>query len=248
MRSPCGRPPGRRPPGPRRRPGRPLRRQRPVPHIGRRGRGRGPVPVHDPPRLRLSRRRRPPVGEPLEREGGQAQFIVHDRAPIPQGSELEALFTWLRENRARRTHPHRHRRVRRNQHPHPDRRFRDQTGTTPLRWLHRARVRQAQHLFETTSTPSSASATRSASPPPPHSATASNAPPASARRPTDARSPEPPTRRRHAPHAVDDLPALRSPTPTRAPSRRVLACAASGVSGRSRCADAMPFRCQRRGG
>ncbi|MFJ9683767.1 GlxA family transcriptional regulator [Streptomyces sp. NPDC101194] len=87
---------------------------------------------------------------PLEREGGQAQFIVHDHTPAPQGSELETLLTWLRENLARdltlgdiaaqsgtstRT---------------LIRRFRDQTGTTPLQWLHRARIRQAQHLLETT--------------------------------------------------------------------------------------------------
>jgi transcriptional regulator GlxA family with amidase domain len=31
-----------------------------------------------------------------------------------------------------------------------NRRFREQTGTTPLRWLIRARVRQAQHLLEAT--------------------------------------------------------------------------------------------------
>jgi transcriptional regulator GlxA family with amidase domain len=29
-------------------------------------------------------------------------------------------------------------------------RFRQQTGTTPLQWLHRARLRQAQYLLETT--------------------------------------------------------------------------------------------------
>jgi transcriptional regulator GlxA family with amidase domain len=31
-----------------------------------------------------------------------------------------------------------------------NRRFREQTGSTPLQWLHRARIRQAQHLLETT--------------------------------------------------------------------------------------------------
>ncbi|MBJ7005757.1 AraC family transcriptional regulator [Streptomyces sp. CRPSP2-6A1] len=88
---------------------------------------------------------------PLEREGGQAQFIVHDHAPAPQqGTELETLLAWLRENLARdltladiaaqggtstRT---------------LIRRFRHQTGTTPLQWLHRARIRQAQHLLEIT--------------------------------------------------------------------------------------------------
>ncbi|MFD4632347.1 GlxA family transcriptional regulator [Streptomyces sp. NPDC058284] len=87
---------------------------------------------------------------PLEREGGQAQFIVYDHAPTPHGSELDTLLNWLRENLARdltladiaeqagtstRT---------------LIRRFSDQTGTTPLQWLHRARIRQAQHLLETT--------------------------------------------------------------------------------------------------
>lgn len=87
---------------------------------------------------------------PLEREGGQAQFIVHDHAPTPQGSTLEALLGWLQENlgstltladiaaqagTSTRT---------------LIRRFREQTGSTPLQWLHRARIRQAQHLLETT--------------------------------------------------------------------------------------------------
>ncbi|MFJ8919921.1 GlxA family transcriptional regulator [Streptomyces sp. NPDC102415] len=87
---------------------------------------------------------------PLEREGGQAQFIVHDHAPTPQGSTLEPLLGWLQDNLAddltladiaaqagisTRT---------------LIRRFREQTGTTPLQWLHRARIRQAQHLLEST--------------------------------------------------------------------------------------------------
>lgn len=33
------------------------------------------------------------------------------------------------------------------------RRFREQTGTSPLQWLHRARIRRAQHLLETTAHP-----------------------------------------------------------------------------------------------
>ncbi|MEV7089698.1 helix-turn-helix domain-containing protein [Streptomyces sp. NPDC093085] len=90
---------------------------------------------------------------PLEREGGQAQFIVHPRPPAPQGSVLEPLLRWLEENAERdltlddiadragmstRT---------------LNRRFREQTGTTPLQWLHRARIREAQHLLETTGQP-----------------------------------------------------------------------------------------------
>jgi transcriptional regulator GlxA family with amidase domain len=90
---------------------------------------------------------------PLEREGGQAQFIVHDRAPTPQGSELEVLLTWLQENLAleltladiaERAGTSTRTLIRR---------FRDQTGTTPLQWLHRARIRRAQHLLETTEHP-----------------------------------------------------------------------------------------------
>jgi transcriptional regulator GlxA family with amidase domain len=34
-----------------------------------------------------------------------------------------------------------------------NRRFREQTGTTPLQWLHRARIRRAQYLLENTPYP-----------------------------------------------------------------------------------------------
>ncbi|MFE0188432.1 GlxA family transcriptional regulator [Streptomyces sp. NPDC058989] len=87
---------------------------------------------------------------PLEREGGQAQFIVQQHPPTPRGATLEPLLAWLQDNIARdltladiatraglstRTLL---------------RHFSEQTGSTPLQWLHRARVRQAQHLLETT--------------------------------------------------------------------------------------------------
>ncbi|MFF9088029.1 GlxA family transcriptional regulator [Streptomyces sp. NPDC014991] len=90
---------------------------------------------------------------PLEREGGQAQFIVHDLPPAPAGATLEPLLVWLEDHCGRdltlgeiaaragmstRT---------------LNRRFREQTGTTPLRWVHRARVRRAQYLLETTDHP-----------------------------------------------------------------------------------------------
>ncbi|MET7682539.1 helix-turn-helix domain-containing protein [Streptomyces sp. NPDC005423] len=85
---------------------------------------------------------------PLEREGGQAQFIVQQQPPIPQGSTLEPLLRWIEDNLAHevtlggmaarsglseRTF---------------SRRFREQTGSTPLQWLLRARVRRAQYLLE----------------------------------------------------------------------------------------------------
>jgi transcriptional regulator GlxA family with amidase domain len=90
---------------------------------------------------------------PLEREGGQAQFIVQDQPPIPQGSVLEPLLRWMEDNAARdltlddiAAHAGMSTRT-------LSRRFREQTGTTPLQWLHRARIRQAQYLLEATTHP-----------------------------------------------------------------------------------------------
>ncbi|NRQ39414.1 AraC family transcriptional regulator [Nonomuraea sp. NN258] len=87
---------------------------------------------------------------PLEREGGQAQFIVPDHPPTPQGSALEPLLTWLQDDLGRdltladiaaRAGTSTRTLIRR---------FREQTGDTPLQWLHRARIRRSQHLLETT--------------------------------------------------------------------------------------------------
>ncbi|WP_199442785.1 GlxA family transcriptional regulator [Umezawaea beigongshangensis] len=89
---------------------------------------------------------------PLERDGGQAQFIVHE-PPAPDGATLQPLLLWLEENAHREltlddiaAHAALSTRT-------LNRRFREQTGTTPLQWLHRARLRRAQHLLETTAHP-----------------------------------------------------------------------------------------------
>lgn len=86
----------------------------------------------------------------LEREGGQAQFIVHDLPPVPRGSELEPVLRWLDDNSAREltiediaAHAGMSART-------LNRRFREQTGSTPLQWLLRARIRRAQYLLEAT--------------------------------------------------------------------------------------------------
>ncbi|WP_214409709.1 GlxA family transcriptional regulator [Sphaerisporangium fuscum] len=87
---------------------------------------------------------------PLEREGGQAQFIVQEFPATSRGSALEPLLIWLQSSLARdltvadiAAHA--------GMSPRTlMRRFREQTGTSPLQWLHRARIRQAQHLLETT--------------------------------------------------------------------------------------------------
>jgi len=89
---------------------------------------------------------------PLERAGGQAQFIVHE-PPIPDGITLEPLLEWLRDNARRELTladiaQHAGMSIRTL-----NRRFRDQTGTTPLQWLLRVRVHQAQRLLETTAHP-----------------------------------------------------------------------------------------------
>ncbi len=86
---------------------------------------------------------------PLEREGGQAQFIVH-APPTPEGGSLEPLLRWMGANARREltlaeiaTEAAMSTRT-------LNRRFREQTGTTPLQWLHRVRLCQAQTLLETT--------------------------------------------------------------------------------------------------
>jgi transcriptional regulator GlxA family with amidase domain len=85
---------------------------------------------------------------PLDRDGGQAQFI--HREPPTSRDSLAPLLEWMSANctepldvgalasRARLS-------VRTLA-----RRFRDQTGTTPLQWLLAARIRRAQELLETT--------------------------------------------------------------------------------------------------
>jgi len=87
---------------------------------------------------------------PLERDGGQAQFIVHERPPTPNGSAVEPLLRWIEDNAQQEltlddiaTHAGMSTRT-------LNRRFREQTGTIPLQWLHRTRIRHAQYLLETT--------------------------------------------------------------------------------------------------
>jgi transcriptional regulator GlxA family with amidase domain len=86
---------------------------------------------------------------PLERAGGQAQFIVHE-PPAGDATSMGSLLEWLEQNL-------------RKDLPLPviarragtstrtlSRHFRHQVGTTPALWITRARVRRAQRLLETT--------------------------------------------------------------------------------------------------
>ena len=89
---------------------------------------------------------------PLERDGGQAQFIVHEQ-PGQDGSSLEPLLRWMQENVHRDLTLHDIAVRSKLSTRTLNRRFREQTGTTPLCWLRRSRIRRAQYLLETTPHP-----------------------------------------------------------------------------------------------
>jgi transcriptional regulator GlxA family with amidase domain len=90
---------------------------------------------------------------PLEREGGQAQYIVHEHPPLPKGALLEPTLAWIQNHlsedltlEAMAAHCGMSCRT-------FSRRFREQTGSTPLQWLLRQRVRHAQYLLENSDHP-----------------------------------------------------------------------------------------------
>src|SRR5215208_2550213 len=89
---------------------------------------------------------------PPVRDGGQAQFIVHEQ-PGADGSSLEPLLRWMEENAHQRLTLDEIAAQAATSTRTLNRRFREQTGTTPLRWLQRSRIRRAQRLLETTSYP-----------------------------------------------------------------------------------------------
>jgi transcriptional regulator GlxA family with amidase domain len=86
---------------------------------------------------------------PLERSGGQAQFIRHE-PPAPDGASLEPVQRWLEQNLHRALGLEAIARKAALSVRTLNRRFHEQTGTTPLQWLLRARARRAQQLLETT--------------------------------------------------------------------------------------------------
>ena len=86
---------------------------------------------------------------PLERAGGQAQFIRHDPPPDGRGS-MGALLAWIEQNLEREL-PLSAIARRAAMSPRTlSRRFREQVGGTPAAWIAQARVRRAQRLLETT--------------------------------------------------------------------------------------------------
>lgn len=89
---------------------------------------------------------------PLERAGGQAQFITYE-PPAEESGSLAPLLQWLEQNLHRElTLPRLARRAGLSTRT-LSRSFLNQVGTTPAAWVARARVRRAQHLLETTALP-----------------------------------------------------------------------------------------------
>jgi transcriptional regulator GlxA family with amidase domain len=87
---------------------------------------------------------------PLERAGGQAQFIVQE-VPEVEHAAIGPLLHWiqrsLRQDLSLRTLARRAAMSTRTL----SRRFQERVGTSPGEWVARARVREAQRLLETTS-------------------------------------------------------------------------------------------------
>ncbi len=88
---------------------------------------------------------------PLERSGGQAQFIVYE--PPAVAESMGPLLLWMEQNVRKHlslTAIARHAAMSTRT---LSRRFREQVGATPAQWIAGARVRRAQRLLETTSLP-----------------------------------------------------------------------------------------------
>jgi len=86
---------------------------------------------------------------PLDRDGGQAQFIRHQ--PPDSNATLAPLLDWMKRNLHHRLDVETLAARARVSPRTLARRFQEQTGTTPHQWLIRARILFAQELLETTS-------------------------------------------------------------------------------------------------
>lgn len=94
------------------------------------------------------------------REGGQSQFVM---SPVPQASNrdgLRPLLEWMEENLHADQSVDTLARMAAMSPRTLARRFRDVTGTTPVRWLTHQRVSRAQELLEATDLPVEAIARR----------------------------------------------------------------------------------------
>jgi transcriptional regulator GlxA family with amidase domain len=86
---------------------------------------------------------------PLERSGGQAQFIVHE-PPTNDGTAIGRLMLWIEQNLCEDLSLPAVARKAAMSVRTLSRNFRAQAGITPAEWITRSRVRSAQRLLETT--------------------------------------------------------------------------------------------------
>ena len=86
---------------------------------------------------------------PLERAGGQAQFIAHARPSEVPGS-MAPLLAWIEQNVSRELPLSAIARRAAMSTRTLSRRFREQVGATPAAWIAQVRVRRAQRLLEAT--------------------------------------------------------------------------------------------------
>jgi transcriptional regulator GlxA family with amidase domain len=87
---------------------------------------------------------------PLERAGGQAQFIIHDAPPGNDRTAIGALLLWIEKNLHRELKLPIVARQAAMSTRTLSRRFVERVGATPAHWIAAARVRRAQQLLETT--------------------------------------------------------------------------------------------------
>jgi len=85
---------------------------------------------------------------PPQRSGGQAQFIVYEQPAVVES--MGPLLLWIEQNVGKHLSLSAVARHAAMSTRTLSRRFREQAGTTPVRWIASARVRRAQQLLETT--------------------------------------------------------------------------------------------------
>lgn len=90
---------------------------------------------------------------PPHREGGQAQFVYTPIPDTPHRDSIGPLLEWLQEHLHEPVSVSDLARMAAMSPRTLARRFRDITGTTPLRWLVHQRVTRAQQLLATTDLP-----------------------------------------------------------------------------------------------
>jgi transcriptional regulator GlxA family with amidase domain len=91
---------------------------------------------------------------PLHRSGGQAQFILRNRAAvkhIAERTELDDVLAWIEQEAHRDVTLHNIAARASVSIRTLNRRFQAETGQTPMQWLTGVRVRHAQQLLESTS-------------------------------------------------------------------------------------------------